>query len=118
MAVILLESELSAKKHSCMTFTTLDVEDMTKLDASDAQLKRPTMFRRDCVTRSAATIWLTCGELRKTVTMEKQIEVRLLEVQNGKLSIDPAFRIGGADLKEKIAVSLRRIIACSRMVQY
>ncbi|KAH0194749.1 FAD/NAD(P)-binding domain-containing protein, partial [Aureobasidium melanogenum] len=115
VAVILLESELSAKKHSCMTFTTLDVEDMTKLDASDAQLKRPTMFRRDCVTRSAATIWLTCGELRKTVTMEKQIEVRLLEVQNGKLSIDPAFRIGGADLKEKIAVSLRRIIACSRM---
>jgi len=99
-----------------MAFTTLDVENMTKLDASDAQLKRPTMFRRDCVTRSAATIWLTCGELRKTVTMEKQSKCE--NCSNEKLSIDPAFRIGGADLKEVIAMSLRRIIACTGMVQY
>ena len=47
--------------------------------------------------------------------MEKQSKCE--KCSNEKLSIDPAFRIGGADLDEVIAVSLRRVIACASMVK-
>lgn len=73
------------------------------------------MSRREYATRSAAMTWLTCGELRRLVTVEKQLKCK--KCSNEKMGIDLAFHMGGADFNEEIAVSLRRFIACTGMVK-